>query len=417
MTEPARIEPSRIEPSRIEPATSPEPRRPMTPPTGGGFPLWGKVLLGCGLVVLVGMLVVGGAAFWAIKRLVEPGKPVEPIAVVRESSVGWVRIESMAEDEGMTELVQRMFLVLQRMGQEDQREQLPEWMRGWYDLSQAQQSNNPAVQWMMPREITLAFDPVEGEVPESDGGEDEGDNEDEEALRFTASLDLGMLARIIGWVGALDKETVNQEEIRGYQAIVNPDSVLVFLDGTLLIAESREEVENLLIRIETAEAGGQLDTDPVYAVLADGAWDAFGRLDNREGDFSATLWEVSEWLGMDPAILSWTTDELTFRLDVVTAQTLEAELTVETVDEEGAEEWVTQLDAYRAQLESEGVPFELSHRAEGSKVFVTLKIDGLDQWLGEKLVAMFDKIERLEEQNWEPEKLPEEDLPAEQPPG
>lgn len=411
-----------------EPSTPPSPAaQPISPPTptGGGFPLWGKVLLGCGLVVLVVMVVVGGLAFWAVKRLVQPGKPVEAIAVVREDSVGWVRIESMADDQGMSGLTQRMFLVLQRIGQQEQREELPEWMRGWYDLSQAQQANNPALKWMMPREMTLAFDPRGEDPPEGEEGDEDEESEDEvETLRLTASLNLGFLARMFGWIGSLDDKATNREEIQGHQAIVDSDSVMIFLDGTLLITENREEMERLLTRIETQEAGGRLDTDPAYAALADGAWDVFGRLDNRDGDFTNPLWDLAEGLGMDPAIVSWTTDELTFRFDVVTAETLEAELTVDTIGEEAAEEWLTEIDKYRDKLEAEGVRFELDRRAEGPRVFVTWRIDGLAQWLGQKLVTMIEESERKAtspNEDWqEDEELfegePGESLPVEQPP-
>lgn len=365
----------------------------VSPSSGGGFPLWAKLLLGCGVVVLVFMIVSGVLLYWGVKRLTQPGRTLEARQVVSERSVGWVRIEPIADDPGMSELVKSLFLVLQRLGQQDQKEELPEWMRKWYELSQAQQGDNPALEWFLPREMTFAFEPGESAATET-----------------VAALNLGLLARAIGWITSLDEDDVRTRRVRGHRALVSEDQVTLFLDGTLLLAADLEAMERLLDRIEGEAGDGDAGSDPTLTVPGEDDWDLYGRIDNRRGDFEDTVTGLAEWLGADPTPIGGTVEEAIFRLDVVTAETLKAELTLDVTGDAAARAWLQALDEHRASIEDEVLDLELDRHATDRRVRAEWRLRGLDQWLARFLVTAFEEAERRG-------RAPEEDLPVEQPPG
>lgn len=380
----------------------------ISPSSGGGFPLWAKLLLGCGLVVLVLVIVSGALIYWGIQRLTRPGPSLEAQQVVSERSVGWVRVESIVDDPGMSELVRSLYLVLQRVGQQEQREDMPEWMRNWYDLGQAQQGYNPALDWFLPREMTLAFEPVDG------GGVEDPERPEAAASATTeavAALNLGLLARIIGWFSSMDEGQGRLHRVRGHEVHVGNDEVMAFLEGTLLLTADLEAMERLLERIdgEGAEGvAGDAGSDPTLTALGEGDWDLYGHLDNRRGHFETSVAGFTEWLGVDPSPLAGTVEEAWFRVDVVTAETLETELTLDVLSEAAAEAWLLALDEHRAALENEVLRVELDRSATGRRVKAEWKLQGLDEWLARRMVESFQEMAEAAEST-EGSELPPED--------
>jgi hypothetical protein len=397
-------------------ATAPPPGRPgrgpevVAPASGGGFPLWAKWLLGCGFVLLVVVIVGGVAVYLGIQRLTRPGRTLEARQVVSERSVGWMRVEPIVEDPGMKELTRSLFLVLQRLGQRERREELPEWMRKWYDIGQAQQGYNPALEWFLPREMTLAFEPRDGEGPPS-------------TTETVAALNLGFLARIIGWVVTREAEKDHRlRELRGHRVVLEESAALAFLDGTMLLAGDLEAMERLLERIDAGGAEGELleaegaAADPTPGAPTSGDWDLYGRIDNRRGDFENAMTGLTEWLGADPVPLEGTVEEAVFRVDVVTAETLEAELVLDVTSEAAARAWLRALDEHRAALEYEVLEIELDRHATGRRVRAEWKLQGLDQWLAGLLVTTFEEAEARAEADPGPVEDPgTRELPAEDP--
>ena len=378
---------------------SDRPPEAISPSSGGGFPLWARLLLGCGVVVLVLVIVGGVLIYWGVQRLTRPGRVLDLQQVVSERSVGWVHVEPLAEDPGMSELVRSLYLVLQRVGQQQQKEDMPEWMRGWYELGQARQGYNPALEWFLPREMTLAFEPVDGAGVDGAGvGDPEGTGEAPSATtEIVAALNLGLLARMIGWLSSMDEDGGRLREVGGHEVHLGSDGVMAFLDGTLLRTADVETMERLLERIE---AGGGVDgtasdiaSDPTLPVPGEGDWDLYGRLDNRRGDFEDSVAGLTEWLGADPAPLSGTVEQAAFRVDVVTAETLEAVLVLDVTGDEAAAAWLRALDEHRAALEDEVLRIELDRSTTGRRVKAEWKVRGVDEWLARRMVESFEEME------------------------
>lgn|GEM_PF-4371620 len=389
-------------PSRSPGAGSPSPGRSYATvarsASGGGFPLWAKVLLGCGVVALALGAVLCGLAFWGLQRLIRPAPPVEPQYVVGPEALGWVRVESMADDPGMREMAQSLLLTLQRVGHQQQRKELPEWLRGWADLSQAQQGRNPFLHWLLPHGMTLAFEP---------GLNEEG----AEILHPLGVLNLGMIARIVGWVSGLD-DTGEMVETRGYRVIEGKDHVLALRGGSIWIARDLASWERLLDRVEA----GQASEDPRLTALSEGSWDLSFYLDNRRRHFEQAMTETFGGLGGASGEAAGTVDEAFFRADVVSAEILEAELVLEAVSEEAARVWERALEQHRTANEAELVRFELAQQIEGRRLRATWKLEGVAQWLGDRLMEALEEMEaRAREQ--ERQKTAESDptLPPEAP--
>lgn len=387
------------------PSSPPSPDRgpgpeAVSPSSGGGFPLWAKLLLGCGLVALVLAIVSGVLIYWGIQRLTRPGRTLEPRQVVSERSVGWVRVEPIVEDPGMSGLVRSLYFVLQRLGQQQQKEDMPEWLRKWYELGQAQQADNPALDWFLPREMTLAFEPLDAN---GTGGPAEEDPS--AATETVAALNLGLLARLIGWLSSMD-ETGDLREVRGHEVHVGGDQVMAFLEGTLLLTADLEAMERLLERIEGGAAqgaAGAAGSDPTLDALGEGDWDLYGHLDNRRGHFEDSVMGLTEWLGADPTPVRGSVEDAVFRLDVVAADTLEAELTLDVTSEAAAAAWLQALDQHRASLEDEALRIDLDRRATGRRVRAEWKIQGLDEWLARILVRTFEEMEAAQGAELPPE--------------
>lgn len=358
---------------------SPAFSAPVTPsPSGGGFPLWAKLLLGCGVFLLVLAIVVVGVAVWGFHRLTRPGREVAAQRVITDRSVGWVRVESVADDPGLHELAENLFFELQRLGQRQQGRDMPEWIRRWRELSQAQQRNNPALGWLLPRETTFAF--------ESEAGED----------HVAAVFNLGLIARVIGWVRGLGDEQPGSKvrKVRGHDVTVEPAPVMAFLDGTLLVTDDLETMERLIDRIESETVAAEAPEAAEIAALAEGDWDFYGRLDNRSGDFEKELLETGKVLGADPVKVPLSVETVSFRANVVTADRLEAELTIDTVDEAAAEMWLDVLERQRERLEAEDLQLDLDQRTDGRQVRAVWRISGLEAWLTGKLETWLDEVQR-----------------------
>lgn len=375
---------------------APDPYAGGIEPSGGGsMPGCVKLLLGCGAVVLVLALIVGGLVMWGLSRLHAPPEPVAPSKVVTEEARGWVRMESALEDPGLRALAAEIVEESQRLD----RQELPEWFRTVDEMASA--GDAQGIGWWLPRGAILALEPPVG-------GAGEGDALPAAVMAVEMGAGARLVGLMFGFVGMIEDRS--REEAAAEGAPPEPEELIeigggngVLLDdggalisrrGSLLWASDRERLEALVARLE---AGEEAATPlPGLDRLGEGGWDLYGRLDNREGALDGLLGGAADYFQMGEAPRTETDSggsgsaelampapsavrELTFRLDVVSAEETKGELTLEAADESQAEAWRRALAAHFAELEDEheALSTRFDGRVEGSRLEARWELHGV----------------------------------------
>lgn len=380
---------------------------------------WLKPLLacsiGCGALVLL-LVLAAGAGFW---WLISPGDQRETRGIAGGGSAGVIHFD-LRGDPGVRELAAKAVLEIQRAGEAARSAETPEAVRWLEELGRQQQGGAGGITMWIPREATIAFEPVPG-----------GESDLVVAVNLAAfpRLIREVVERAAGGSG-------ERREHRGHRyELLAGDRSLGFAGSTLLYASTPEAMERALDRLEDGPEPG-----PMAARLAapgGDRWDVQGELVDHDGGLGDALAGALATIAGDPEAeadglaaedLDWpewdalpdgaetaaveaapveaeapveveapveaeappagappAVERASFGLDVVTADRLTGEIEIDCASAEDAREWLARLEGAARRLESQrgrGVlAAAVAGGVEGDRVRATIELTGISAWL------------------------------------
>lgn len=429
--------------------TIPPPASPA-PPQSGASP-WLKLLLGCAVgCAVVGLLVflaVGGGMWW----LVSPGEQVATEGVAGGESQAVVHVRGLNDDPGTRALLDRAVVAMQRAVDRRRAEEMPDALRWLEQIGRAQRGGATGLGMWIPRSVTVTVEPGE-------------DGESVVLVALNLATFPRMIRMMVGQIArAEDEGGPARERYRGYDIDVFPDSpALAFAGSTLMVATRPEAVRRAIDRLEDGPEPGAMTE--LLAADEDGRWDVRGAVLDRDGSLGGSLAEAlprarpateadpaPEALeatepvpggagvslpgsvrvleapatvpgqGTDPASgadeatgTAPPVERLTFGVDVVTADRIEAEIRLDCASEAGAREWLARLEESLRHLETAHGRGLLSTRitgaVEGGRLHAEIELTGVDAWVES---AATEWMEEPPEDDWPVE--PEDEWTAEPP--
>ena len=186
-------------------------------PTGRGC---GKgaagCVVGCGGLVLLFLLIVGGAAWW----LIRPGTQHPTTAVVGPQSAGAFRVGDLADDPGARAALEELLRAVDEKSPSTfASDDSPFWRRDGSDPRAAAR----VLRMLLPKEGTLSFEPVP----------------DQEEPAAVLALNIRGMTKLLRALVEADRDT--SEVYRGVTLAraEGGDAFFAMVDGTLLIADER----------------------------------------------------------------------------------------------------------------------------------------------------------------------------------
>ena len=114
------------------------PKPPPLPPRSRGIPAWAKALIvtgvGCGAILFILFAAFMGGMIW----LFAPGKQIDTTMIAGKSTQALFHFKIQEDRSGLSALISRFFVEMQKVQNEMQREQVPESMKWLVDLQSAQ---------------------------------------------------------------------------------------------------------------------------------------------------------------------------------------------------------------------------------------------------------------------------------------
>lgn len=358
-------------------------------------------LVGCGLacggLVLLGVLGIAAATWWALS----PGDQAPTRTVATDDSLGVVEIDGLAEDEGTRELLDRVLSRAERIGQEQQREALPPSLRWLSDL-RGSRSSSAGLGMLIPHDLTIAFERGEGGEP-----------------TLVVAANFKAMVRPIRF--ALEHATdsdLRLADYRGQRLLLSDDgSGITFVGGTLVYADTVPALERAVDRLRDGRsaAGRPAEAGPARPRVAipEGSWDLVGRLSDEEALLSDYL---ERWPGGEAESEPWREPgegpaeavpaevvpaeavpaDLAFGLDVESADAIHGRVVLAAASPETAEAWrrrlATRWQALAERLERRGARLEWSDAVVGERVETELRVVGLETAAD----RLLERLERTE---------------------
>ncbi len=357
-----------------------------TAPRKAGMPLGIKILLGatigCGGLLVAAFVAGAAGLFWFLS----PGEQVPTRAILGPDTVGVLRVNDIAADEGAFALLARAFLELDRAGRRARSREMPESMRWIEALGQANREQNVGgIKLYVPRDATATLELAPGD----------------ELPRFVIAANLRIFPRLIKGMLSLISDRAGDvvtTQHAGHEIQVFPSgTALSFHGGTLVWAEDGELMERVLDRMVSA-AGSDDDAGPPPAADPPGGWDIHGEL--------TVLPETLAWLAelgmaLDPAGPGGTARELrrmSLEVDVRSDDALEGFVSLECASADPVERWSDTLTVWledlRARSAAYGVELSFEIVPDGSGVRAGVRATGLrdaiaaySDRLGEEIAA------------------------------
>jgi hypothetical protein len=334
---------------------------PPPKPSSDGKRVAAAIGIGCGGVLLLGLLLVGGCTYWALS----PGPQDSTFHIVGSDSPGFAHLKNLAESSAARLILRQFAGEMQRVSRTVDPSSLPEDLQWLEALREQQGDPTQLLDWTAPEEATLAIehDPVSGEAV------------------FIAAVNFPHFVRPAKLVldGASEGEGALQRlEYRGHTVYVpagESSVMLTFRGGTLVVGSTREDLFTGLDRLD--EAAGSEPIEPSGGFLsADETGDLYGVLPGRDvaervfGDFLP-----------DPNVL----EDVRFGLGIDSGDSLRGRLRLLCVDSVSANQiarMIGQLSAYWAsELEENGLRLDSETRLEANQVLVELYLSGISSAL------------------------------------
>ena len=337
--------------------------------TGTPDKKWGGRLagcaIGCGLFLLILVLVLFSFYRWGST----PGRQIATEAIIGADSAGFVRLQNLATDEGVLQLLHTSLSHLDsRRRGELERSDAPVTVKWPARLGGDASDSVEDFTESMPREITATVELLPGQSPQ-----------------LVVAANLARFPRFIklasSVVGLLRGVEVHGDRV--YQNYGKGGTV-AFVENTIIWTGKGDVIRLVLDRVDQAIAGDPLSHDmyKAYEELAV-RWDLFGNLEGREelitwllsvaekqshGDAPDFLGQVSRY---EPQLRM--IERARFGFDIVSDQVLEGELTLQLDSAKSARTWSDLLAA--AGGSSSG--FEISSVQEGRSAIFEIRTDRL----------------------------------------
>jgi hypothetical protein len=217
--------------------------------------------IGCGVVVLLGVVAVGVGGWWALS----PGRQHPTNAIASPTAEGAFQVGDLGKDPGFTALLDHFVRETQRQQQQG----LPPWMRQLQQAGQAGSSPSAGLRMMLPRQATFSL-----EEP-ADGGEP----------ALLVAVNPRGLTRLLRTM--LPDDAIHDEH-RGQRLMrFSDDGYGALVDGTFLFASEEPALRGGIDRL--LDRSGSPPPDPVELGAPSRAWDLTGTVDNSRGTLAEVL--------------------------------------------------------------------------------------------------------------------------------
>ncbi len=381
----------------------------MTETRRKGLSGFDMVLIGCGIgcaaLILLAVLGVAFGSMWFFT----PGEQVATDVIADDASLGVVRLHELAEDPGTQQLLTRVLERINEAGREQQREQLPPSLR-WISDLQTQQSDPAAVNMLIPKEMTIAYELAE----------------DGSSVDYVVAANPRTMVRMFKTMfnlisrgddgGNVRAGRRRRADYRGHAAYTLEDKAhLSFVHSTVLFANSRRALERAIDRVAGDRVAGHSGGFDASTWIPRGEWDVEGAVGNEAGLVDGLLADLAQpedfatdgGAPVDDEVLDDGPSEdgpdgengliagedlhLGFGFDVVSAHEVTGEMILECDDRQAAERWLLILErryqTLRAEARKRGLELELTARTEGDRVVNDLRRLGLDDLIAEAFTA------------------------------
>lgn len=345
----------------------------------GGFE---KVLIGCavgcGILVVIGILAAAGGAYWFFS----PGEQVATDAIAGDDSLAMVHMTELADDPGAQALLTKVLVRFDEISRRQQQENLPESMR-WISNLPRQSPSSRDLAMYIPKEVTLTLE-----------RSDHGGRPD-----FVVAANLRTMVRPIkaglALIGRGEGDPNFHSQHRGHDVYHMEHNAFVgFVENTLLFSDAAPALERAIDRIV---AGGEAPAPvrPLRVKLStpQGDWDASGVLSNEDGLLAQLLRDLEPGMVPDKAEQL----EFSFGLDLVSADEATGQTVLACADTQQALAWLMELDRRSERLIEEaaryGLELDIDSRVEGRQVVSELRLTGIE-------AAIDEGIEELLHTNW-----------------
>jgi hypothetical protein len=291
-----------------------DPYRTEKPATSGWVKAAIGCAVGCGLLVLVGAVLTGVGAWWALT----PGKQHTTTAVASPAAEGVFQVGDLGDDPGFTALLDHFVRETQR----SQQQGMPPWMRQLQQFGQAGSSPSAGFRMMLPRQATFALE-------ESATG-------DEPAV--VVALNPRGLTRMLR--AMLPDEAVHGTH-RGSELMrLSEDGYGALVDGTFLFASEEAALRGGIDRL--LDRGGSPPAPPPDLGAPARDWDLTGTLGNRHGTLAEMLLGAERQVpGLQRALVG---------LDLADRDLLAGRVVVECSGPEATDAAIAGLEAKAAEL-------------------------------------------------------------------
>lgn len=411
-------------------SSTPSSRRPSRPVPDGSTSGCDKFLVGCGLgcgvLLILGIVAAVGAALWVFR----PGTQHETATVVAEESVATLRLEDVGRDQGTQEFLTHAINTFNEANRQIRRENMPENMRWLSDLGN-QDANPAGMNMFFPRDLTLSFEERDPEELAAMGNPGTVDD-----LAIVGAVNFRSFVRPIRMIFEFAAERDETARIRphGEHRLLGLErnAWICFVDGTLYFSGSPSALEAALDRLDRGEVN-RLWT----AEIPEGDWDVAGTLEEgshmieeilawsldpkaslddlerrareaekvAEGDGTETaedapadhpLPRLDPRLGDPDEVVG----ELAFGADIRSADAVTVVFHLELQSAEWAERYAEVLrekwQERADRVAEEGLDLGYDVRVEGSKVVGEADLVGLEGWIERKADELVEESRRRE---------------------
>lgn len=349
--------------------------------------------LGCGLVIILGVL----GAILGISWLLSAGEQVATAEIVGTDSIGFVHLDQTVRDPGVSAMLRNFWLEAQRAENQRQKEELPESLGWLQDLSAAQQGGVAPLEIFLPREMTVALEP----------GPHDGEPEIVVALNLRALPRLGRVFFATLSDRMSPEDDSEPDSYRGHPVhpLGDDSGTVAFVGSTILFASETAAVRRAIDRIEDGTS-----RPPTLAAteLPESHRDLWGSFRNADGLLESWLAARLEEGGVAAPSLVGEVQTVTFGIDIVSSDEIEAQMAFLCAGEAAAKRWQAPLGSallseVRGEL-FEDAALSVSTNVDGRRLLTSVSISGLDlalqRWFHAAVRAP-DDWEEYDEEEWE----------------
>ena len=296
---------------------------------------WGGRLagcaIGCGLFLLIVILALFSFYRWAFS----PGQQIATEAIIGADSAGFVRLQNLATDEGVRQLLHASLSHLDESRREQlERSEAPVILKWLARVGGGASKNVDKVTEDLPREITATVELLPDHSPQ-----------------VVVAANLAKFPRFIKLASSV-VGLVRGVEVHGDR--VYPDygegGTVAFVENTIIWTGKGDVIRVVLDRVDQAVSGDPVSHDmyEAYEELAV-RWDLFGNLETRPELITWLLTQVEKQARGDASDLLKQAaryepqlrmiEKVRFGFDIVSDQVLEGELVLQLDHPDSARTW------------------------------------------------------------------------------